>query len=139
MQSKAKRTAISEIFGLVQYHIAFMLDHVLSYMARFMPFARPKLLKLIKQLREIDEEPFDTYEFEHKNYGVGMSCPSCYYDMSYIYDSLTPEDDNPNGKYMRIGTKRSVFSWDAFGAKEWTVECTCPICKTKFDFDDQNY
>lgn len=122
------------------YCIAICLDYILSYMARFMPFARKQLWKFIKCVREYDGEPFEEFIF---NGGTGCedtACPSCNYDMMDMYiDRLTVLPDEKTMKFIKISYPRSEFSLDTFNAKSWAVKCTCPICKTKFEFEDSNY
>ena len=135
-----KSGSIFKFIKSIPYYFMLGLDHIVSYMARFMPFARRPLQYVIRFIRYYDEEPFDNLTFNGMTGCEYLNCPSCNYDMGSIYDDAdSPWCDEKTAKLIKIGHAHPEFSLDAFNAMSWTVECTCPICKTKFEFEDSNY
>ena len=133
-----KKSPIVRFFGHVIYIIMHTLDYVLSYMAKHLPSARRFLLRLIRFVRKFDEEPFDDYGFENNRNYDDLTCPSCNYDMIGLYEDFH-SDPTYYSKYIEFGPVRCEYSLDAMHARSWDVKCTCPICKTKFEFEDSNY
>ena len=77
---------------------------------------------------EYDEEYNEDIIYE-------MNCPKCNYDMFEIYDKVCK---GGKSKYCKITNIHNSSSGVFYGT-DWDVECTCPRCKTKFTFSDEDY
>lgn len=77
---------------------------------------------------EYDEEYNEDIIYE-------MNCPKCNYDMFEIYDKVC---NGSKSKYCKITNIHNSSSGVFYGT-DWDVECTCPKCKTKFTFSDEDY
>ena len=89
------------------------------------------------KLKEIESDCIDKLDTDENNEDIiyEANCPKCNYDMFEIYDKVC---NGSKSKYCKITNIHSGSCGDFYGT-DWNVECTCPKCKTKFTFSDEDY
>lgn len=89
------------------------------------------------KLKEMESDCIDKLDTDENNEDIiyELNCPKCNYDMFEIYDRVC---NGSKSKYCEITNIHSSSSGVFYGT-DWDVECTCPKCKTKFTFSDEDY